>query len=452
MSSPPSTPGPAEHAPARLPAGAANGQGLRLAIAVVVTALASAGFAIGFRAALSGATRAVAGVADVVSAMTLAPWWVRLGAPAVGGLLAGALVVRARRGRAGVGAVMEAVALGQVALSLRSTLWRGAATWVAILTGGSLGREGPLIQVGGALGKVAGHRAGLAPEELRIAIAAGCAAGFTAAYNTPFAAVLFVLEIVVGVIVIEAVVPVVVATALATALTRAAVGSVPLYGTRTFALASSVELLAFVGVGVAAALAGQVFVAALHHGGRGFRRLALPWRAGLGGLCTGAIIVAIPEVAGNGYEPLATLLDGAYPIGFVAVLVLAKLAASTASVASGSPGGVFTPIMLVGGGIGVLVAAGLAAVGAGPLAPAGGYALVGMAAATASTTHAPLMAAVMAFELSGDYAIVLPLLLATAVATAVGRVVRPHSIYTAELAEPAAWTLSLDGRRGDRAG
>jgi CIC family chloride channel protein len=121
--------------------------------------------------------------------------------------------------------------------------------------------------------------------------------------------------------------------------------------------------------------------------------------------------------------------------------------ATTASVSSGSPGGVFTPTLLLGGGIGVLYAAGLGALGI-PLGAAGGYALVGMAAASAATTHAPLMAAVMVFELSGDYAIALPLVIATGLATLVSRRLRRDSIYTAELRERGVgWELTLEGRR-----
>jgi CIC family chloride channel protein len=128
----------------------------------------------------------------------------------------------------------------------------------------------------------------------------------------------------------------------------------------------------------------------------------------------------------------------------VALLLLGKCLATTASVSSGSPGGVFTPTLLIGGGIGFLFGAGLSAAGV-PVGPPGGYALVGMAAATAATTHAPLMASVMIFELSGDYAVALPLMLATAVSTLVSRRLRRDSIYTAELSE--RWELTLEGRR-----
>jgi CIC family chloride channel protein len=130
-------------------------------------------------------------------------------------------------------------------------------------------------------------------------------------------------------------------------------------------------------------------------------------------------------------------------------LLVGKCLATTASVSSGNPGGVFTPTLLLGGALGVIYASALGAVGA-HLGPAGGYALVGMAAATAATTHAPMMAAVMVFELSGDYAIALPLVLATALATFASRRLRSDSIYTAELRERGvSWRLTLDGRRSE---
>jgi CIC family chloride channel protein len=189
----------------------------------------------------------------------------------------------------------------------------------------------------------------------------------------------------------------------------------------------------------------------LSFGEHAFRQsgLPLPWRPAIGGLLAGAVVAVMPEVAGNGFEPLNALLDGRLAVGFVALLLFGKAFATTASVSSGSPGGVFTPALLIGGAIGVLFAAALTALGIGH-GPVGGYALVGMAAATAATTHAPLMAAVMVFELSGDYAVALPLLLATSLATLASRRLRRDSIYTAELRQRGVgWELTMDGRRSD---
>ncbi|HYQ17095.1 MAG TPA: chloride channel protein [Polyangiaceae bacterium] len=417
----------------------------------MLVALGAAGFAIAFRAALSFVVRRFAGATDVVSAAQAAPVWLRLLSPAIGGLLAGLLGIVVARAPAGQGVadVMEAVVLGRVRLSMRVTLLKSLSSWLAIVSGGSLGREGPLIQFGGAAGKWLSDRLALSMTRTRVLIAAGSAAGFAAAYNTPFAAVLFVLEVVVGVVAVDTVVPVLVATVLASALTRAVVGDGPIYGVRAFHLSSPTELLAFGGLGAFAALGAQGFMRLLSLGETLFRHPALkpPWRSALGGLLAGALIALLPEVAGNGYEPLNALLDGQFALQFTLLLLIGKCLATTASVSSGSPGGVFTPTLLVGGALGFVFWALLTRAGCG-LGPAGGYALVGMAAATAATTHAPLMAAVMVFELSGDYAIALPLVLATAIATSASRRLRPDSIYTAELRRRGvAWQLTLDGRQ-----
>jgi chloride channel protein, CIC family len=390
---------------------------------------------------------------DVVAAARQAPVWLRLLAPAAGGLLAGLLSLLVARAPAGQGVadVMEAVVLGRVRLSMRVTLLKSLSSWLAIASGGSLGREGPLIQFGGALGKWLSDRLALSRTPTRILIAAGTGAGFASAYNTPFAAVLFVLEVVLGIVALDTIVPVVVATAIATALTRVVIGEGPIYGQRSFQLSSPLELLVFAGLGLFVAVGAQGFMRLLSLGEVLFRQpwLKPPWRSALGGLLAGTLVAAMPEVAGNGYEPLNTLLNGAFTVKFALLLLLGKCLATTASVSSGSPGGVFTPTLLLGGGLGFVFATLLSGLGA-QLGPEGGYALVGMAAAIAATTHAPMMAAVMVFELSGDYAIALPLLVATALATSASRRMRKDSIYTSELRERGvAWQLTLDGRRSE---
>jgi CIC family chloride channel protein len=422
----------------------------RFALGLILVALSAAAFAIAFRASLAFVMREFADSPDVVTAMKQSPFWLRLLLPAAGGLVAGILglfVARAPAGH-GVGDVMEAVVLGRVQLSLPVTLLKSLASWFAIAFGGSLGREGPLIQFGGAAGSAVSGRLKLAAERTRVLIAAGTAAGFAAAYNTPFAAVLFVLEVVTGVVVLDAIVPALVATVIASAATRAVVGEGPIYGQRAFHLQSSTELLSFALLGVLIAFGAQGFMRLLWFGEKAFRGspLRLPWRPAVGGLLAGMVVAVLPEVAGNGYEPLNALLDGRFPVEFVALLLLGKCVATTASVSSGSPGGVFTPTLLVGGGLGFLYANAIGA--ALHVGPAGGYALVGMAAAIAATTRAPLMAAVMVFELSGDYAIVLPLMLATAVATLVSRWLGRESIYTAELRQRGiGWEMTIEGRR-----
>jgi CIC family chloride channel protein len=374
----------------------------------------------------------------------------RVGLPAVGGAGAG-LISRLRATPAqGVSNVMEAVALGNVQLSLRTTLSRVAASWTAIAAGMSIGREGPLIEVGGTLGAAVGKAMNTPHERTRVLIASGTAAGFAAAYNTPFAAVLFVLETIVGVAAPGALIGTIASTVFATALTRAVVGAGPIYGQRTFEIQSSWDLLPFGALAVLAAGAGYGFkrtLAAMENWVER-RPVAQPLRAAVGGLLVGTIAIWLPSVAGNGFEPLNVILDQRMALTSIALLLFAKVFATSASVASGVPGGVFTPMLLVGAALGALWSGVMTSLGAAPGISAGSYILVGMAAAIAASIHAPLTAAVLVFELSGDYGIVLPLLLATCVSMTMSRLLRSKSVYEAELRRKGLrWELTLEGRR-----
>ena len=422
----------------------------RFLAALCVVALGAAAFAVAFRSTLTWWYGVAFHAGNVVDAIATLPWWLRLLVPAAGGMAAGIISrLRASRGQ-GVSNVMEAVVLGNVRLSFRTTVSRVLSSWTAIAGGMSIGREGPLIEFGGTLGATIARLMAVPLNRTRVLVAAGTAAGFAAAYNTPFAAVLFVLETILGIAAPEALVPTIAGVVMATALTRTVVGAGPIYGQRVFALQSQADLLAFAALGVLAALAASGFkrVLALFEDWSERYPIPQPFRATLGGLLVGVIAIWLPAVAGNGYEPLNLILDQRLVLGAVGVLLVAKVIATSGSVSSGVPGGVFTPMLLVGAALGTFWARVLEFVWPGAIASTGSYALVGMAAATAASIHAPLTAAVMVFELSGDYPIVLPLLLATAVATAMSRRMGSRSIYEAELQRKGlSWELTLEGRR-----
>ena len=367
----------------------------------------------------------------------ISSWEWCLALPAIGGVLAGTvslLSTRLFRGQ-DVGDVMEAVALGDHSVSLRVAALKVLGSFVAIASGGSIGREGPIIQFGGGLGDAVSRFFGLSASEARTLIAAGTAAGFTAAYNTPLATVLFVVEVVTGVITLEIVLPALLATGVATTITRVAIGGGPIYGERTFSVNSTLELVALGALGVLAGFVGPAFMALLDRGEAFFADLDLPKpvAAGLGGLGVGAIAILLPQVTGNGYEAINLILGGKVALALTLVLLFAKALATTSSVSSGSPGGVFTPSLFLGAALGGAFGDIVARLGHATPGSIGGYALVGMASMTAATTHAPVLAAVMIFELSGDYSIVVPLLIATAAAAVVSQRLRPMSVYMAEL-------------------
>ncbi len=418
----------------------------RFALALGCVAFGAGLFSVAFRTGLQLVYGHLYRADNVLAAISSLPWWLRLIVPTLGGLAAGLFTRHITSRPQGVSNVMEAVALGNVRLSIRATLCRAAGSWCAIAAGMSIGREGPLIEFGGSLGGRLSRALSMPLDRTRALVAAGTAAGFAAAYNTPFAAVLFVVETIAGIASPDALLPTMAATVIATALTRAVAGGGPIYGSRAFTLTAPVELVAYVLLGGVAVAVALVFKATLSLGERIADRYPVPWpwRPALGGLFVG-VVAAL--VAGNGYEPLNLVLEASLGLRVMTVLLMAKIIATSFSVASGVPGGIFTPVLLAGGLTGALFAHVLQAAGIAAAGSQGSYALVGMAATTAATIHAPLTAAVMVFELSGDYPIVLPLMVATAVATSLSRWLRSESIYAAELRRRGlGWKVTLDGR------
>jgi CIC family chloride channel protein len=423
------------------------GHRLRFLLALAVVAAGAALFAVAFRSFLALIYTRLYHAPNVVEAMTALPRWLRFAVPLAGGALAG-LVSRLRPSQ-GVSSVMEAVALGNVRLSLRTTLFRVTASGLALATGMSIGREGPLIEFGGSLGAALGRRLRTTLVQTRALVAAGTAAGFAAAYNTPFAAVIFVFETILGIAAPAALLPALAATVIGTSVTRAIVGSGPIYGQRTFASQSTEDLVLFGILGLLAAVAAWVFKRTLQLVEAAADRYPLPQplRSTFGAAVVGLLVVGLPSVAGNGYEPLNVILDQRMALTTVSLLLLGKVIATSASVGSGIPGGIFTPMLLLGAALGTLVAYALTIMFGNPTV-AGSYALVGMAATTAASIQAPVTAAVLVFELSGDYGIVLPLLLSTTIASVVSRLIGSESVYETELRRRGlSWQMTLEGRR-----
>jgi CIC family chloride channel protein len=419
---------------------------VRFLIGLGGVAVGAAVFAIAFRLSLAWLYRSLYDGDNVVDGITNLPLLWRFLVPVAGATAAGVIARFRTVSSQNVSNVMEAVALGNVELSLRSTASRVASSWAAIAGGMSIGREGPLIEFGGALGAAVGRMTGTSLNRTRVLVAAGTAAGFSAAYNTPFAATLFVLETIAGVAALELVLPVMGGTVAATLITRAAVGAGPIYGQRTFGLESNLDLASALALGVVAAIAAMTFkrVLALLENWVDEHPVPQPFRAMAGGLLVGAIAMWLPTVVGNGYEPLNRILDNPMAVSTVTVLLVAKLVATSGSVASGVPGGIFTPMLLMGAALG----SGWSHLFGAAASDAGRYALMGMAAATAASIHAPLTAAVMIFELSGDYPLALPLIVAAVASIAVSKAFGSESVYETELRKRGlGWDITLEGRQ-----
>ncbi|MGH7570727.1 MAG: chloride channel protein [Gemmatimonadota bacterium] len=376
---------------------------------------------------------------DIVSVATDAPLWLRVVVPVLGGALAAALagLFALRRGDAGgFPEILEVISLGGHTIRLGRSLERATASLMTLASGGAVGREGPMGQIAAALGSRVGRSFRFSEERVRILVAAGIAAGFAAAYNTPIAGALFVMEVIIGSFNMAFFGPAIVAAAISTIVTRFFVGPGPIYAPGAeYAMVSAVEIVPYLALGFLAGLASVLFQVTMERMYALWNRFKLPSlvRTPLGGLVVGLLALASPYVLGNGYEGINLVLAGGVALGLMAILFFLKLLATTATLASGGSGGLFTATMFLGAMLGGVFGAGLHQAVPGETATAGAYALAGMGGVIAGTTHAPLLAILMVFELTQNYEIVLPLMLTSVMAFWTARTIRRTSIYTEEL-------------------
>ncbi len=386
----------------------------------------SAGAIIGFRALINLAELAFTGHEGslVAAARSLSPWQ-RAASCAIGGLLAG-LVLEcglrwAARGPQGGAHIdyMDAAREGKATLNNRTTLVRSLSSLLSVGSGASIGREGPMIQLSAWLATRVAHLSGLAPAEANAILVCGIAAGIGAAYHAPGAGVVFALELALGYFARHAIAPVLIAAATACGLIFWLVEPRPLYEMPAVSVSPASIGFALV-LGPVCGGLGWSLLRLLELGRRAFKPIrALPLRLAAGGMAVGAISAALPEVWGNGFSVVSSLLQGQLGWQFVLLVLVAKLAATALSSGSGAIGGVFTPTLFVGATSGYVIAHALGDWFAPELAnEAGLLAILGMAAVLASVTHAPLMAIIMVLEMTGQYQLAIPVMLACGLAFA----------------------------------
>jgi len=337
---------------------------------------------------------------------------------------------------------MEAIVLGEGDVPFRSSLVKSASALFTIATGGSIGREGPLVQLAAVLASLPGRWRHWPAPRRRLIVACGAAAGIASAYNAPIAGALFVAEIVLGSVAMESFGPLVFASVIATMTVRHSpmIGDNPLYRVPAFRMNSSWEIFPYALLGVAAGIAAPWFLRFLRLCETTFEKTKLPLipRLALGGAIVGALAVHYPEMAGNGYSSIDGILHDQWPWAVLLGIFLCKILATGATFGSGAVGGVFTPTLFVGSGLGYLIGCGFHALWPHSTLTPSAFALVGMGAFLAATTHAPLMAMLMVFELTLDYAIILPLMMGCVIAYYLSIGIEPASIYSEALKRKGA--------------
>lgn len=400
------------------------------ALAGMVGALAT----IAFREGISGLQWLMVGKSESLVDMARSlDWPLRIAIPTVGGVIAGLLIVWAKRMDTGEAKsdYMEAIAIGDGRIQVRQSLLRSLSSMCTIASGGSIGREGSMIQLAALCSSLTGRWLRFDPARLRLLVACGAAAGITSAYNAPIAGAVFVTEIVLGSIAMHSFGPILVASVTANIMMRELAGYAPPYAMPVFPAVSGPEIILFIGLGILAGMLAPRLLQLLELTRRlfGRSRFPVPVRLGLGGLAVGLLSLLMPEIWGNGYEVVNGLLHTPWPWTMLLAILVLKVAATALTVGSGAIGGIFTPTLFVGAVVGCLFGQLAQAVWPGATSAPFAYAIVGMGAFLAAATNAPLMAILMIFEMTLSYQVMLPLILCCVVAYFVSRSVDEQSMY-----------------------
>ncbi len=410
-----------------------------------------AGFA-GFLGALSslvfqglaeGAHRLLTGSNEgVVESMKQLPWWAVLALPAVGGLLAGVILMLGKHLTKGQSSTdyMEAISIGSGHVPIRASLLKSTAALFSIGSGGSIGREGPMVQLAAVMASFIGRWRQFTPPQLRLMVACGAAAGIASAYNAPIAGSFFVAEIILGTIAMESLGPLAVSAVVAAMTVRVLTSEAQLYKVPEFRLSSPLEMPAYIALGVIAGVLAPWFLRSLKRAEEIFIATKLPLvaRMTLGGLIVGALAIQVPEVCGNGYSVVVTILKGHVLWTTLLLFVACKWLATASSFGSGAPGGVFTPSLFMGAGAGFLFGQAVHTIWPSGAVDPRAFALVGMGAFLSAVSHAPVMAVIMLFEMTLSYDIILPLMLCSVVAYYTAKGLEGRSLYSEVLKKKAA--------------
>lgn len=398
----------------------------------------------------------VAGQAEELPRSTLL--WLVVAGPALGGLLCGLVVylVASEAKGHGVPQVLWAIHRMKSRIRPRVAIAKWMGSFLTLSSGGSAGAEGPVVQVGSALGSTIAQKLRLNPQQTATLLGCGAAAAISAVFNAPIAGIFFVLEILLRDFSLRTFTPVVIASVFSAALVQSMLGE----NEALFAVAADfpegafqiIEIPNYLILGGVCGLAAIVFIRTLYYAEDVYERIRIPpiLKPVTGGILLGIIGLVfmlmskenkLPPFFGNGYPVIKDLLNVNYYQGSielqlafaVAAIGLLKIIATSLTLGSGGSGGIFAPSLLLGACVGGAFGAVVHVLGLAPDASPAHYALVGMAAVVAATTHAPLTAILIVYEITQSYEIILPLMLAAVISTVVAQLVQRESIYTLHL-------------------
>ena len=356
--------------------------------------------------------------------------------PAIGGLMAGPLIERFAREAKGHGVpeVMTALSRGGGRIRQRVVMVKVLASSLTIGFGGAAGREGPMVQIGSALGSLIGQGTKLSTRGVRTLVACGAAGGIAATFNAPISGAIFAAEVLMGRFHADFL-PVLLTSLSSCIVARSFLGNHPAFLVPAYELSSPAELVLYFLMGLLAGLAALFYVRLLYRTEDIFGDWSFPEsvKPAVGGLAVGLVLRFFPQVYGTGFPAIESALWVRIPWELLLGLFAAEMIANCATLGSGGSGGVFAPSLymgaMLGGGFGTLAHSLFPSWTGG----AGAYAMVGMAAFFAAAAKAPTTALLILFEMTNDYRIMLPLMAATVASVSVSHRLLPQSIYTLKL-------------------
>jgi CIC family chloride channel protein len=364
------------------------------------------------------------------------PAWRRVVVPTAGALFSGYLLFRYFPNARGSGIPQTKFALfiRDGYISLRTVLGKFLCCSISLASGIALGREGPSVQIGAGIASVIGRRFGLSNANVKALVPVGCSAALAAAFNTPIAAVLFSLEEILGDFHAPVMGSIVLSSATSWMVLHLVLGDQPLFHTPAYQLVNPLEFGVYAVLGVIGGLGSVCFVKLLLNLRLWFRKLpksTLWLQPALGGLAVGLMGWFIPEVLGVGYDYVDRVLGGDFPVKTLALMALLKIVATPVCYSSGNAGGIFGPSLFIGAMIGGTVGGVAHTLFPTVTASPGAYALVGMGAAFAGIVRTPITSVIMIFEMTRDYAIIVPLMIANMISFAISTVLQPEPVYEA---------------------
>ena len=366
------------------------------------------------------------------------PWYLLLIVPALGGLFVGPIINKfapEAKGH-GVPEVMQAILLRGGIIRPRVAFIKTIASAVTIGTGGSVGREGPIIQIGSSLGSLVGQLLRIPASRLKTLVGCGAAAGIAAAFNAPIAGALFAVEIVLMDFTVSQFSPIVISSVVATVISHTFEGNEPAFAVPAYQLVSSYELIFYFILGIASGVVSFLFIKVLYLFEDFFDyKLKFPsnLKPALGGLVIGIIALYFPQIMGTGYDTISSALYSNLTWYLALTLVFIKMLATSVTLGSGGSGGIFSPSLFIGVSLGSFMGSILKIYFPEITATPGAYALVAMGGLLAGATRAPLTAIIMVFELTKDYNIILPLMITCVISNILSSKLSNESIYTLKL-------------------